>query len=366
MIKVMHIGKYLPPAKGGMESSILHICRTLSAAGLDITLVGTNEAGQRHIQHQEKFKVRCLKTWWTLASTPFVTGLFKLIREEKPDLIHLHLPNPWISILLSWTKIPIVATYHCDIVSFKILKKLYNPILIFFLNRCAKIITTSPQLASSSEALKKYQKKVSIISLSVPPLNFKNENIELTQSLNKISENIILFVGRLVSYKGLPFLIEAMKSIDGHLFIVGEGSKKESLIRIAQELGVNAKITFAGSVSDEDLPSYYKAAKTIVLPSINQGEALGICLIEGLSIGRPLVTTELRTGVSFVNQNEITGLIVPPKDSAALAKAIQRVLSSPDERDRFSANAKIRYQQIFDLKKISDQHQKLYQEVLSL
>ncbi len=365
MIKVMHIGKYLPPSKGGMESSILHICRSLSTAGLDITLVGTAEPGM-DIQHEENFKVRTLKTWWTWASTPFVSGLFKLIKDEKPDLIHLHLPNPWISLLLSWTTIPIVATYHCDIVSFQLLKKLYNPILHFFLKRCIKIIATSPQLASSSEALKNYQKKLSIISLSVPPLDFRNENLVLTERLNKTSKNIILFVGRLVSYKGLPFLIEAMKSTDGHLMIVGEGSKKESLIRIAQEFGVSSKITFAGSVSDEDLPSYYKAAKLIVLPSINQGEALGICLIEGLSIGRPLVTTELLTGVSYVNQNEITGLIVPPKDSVALATAIQRVLNSPAEQDRFSANAQIRYQEVFDLKKISEQHQKLYQEVLSL
>ncbi len=365
MIKVMHIGKYLPPSKGGMESSILHICRSLSSAGLDITLVGTDEPGIG-VHHQEKFKVRALKTLWTWASTPFIIGLLKLIKNEKPDLIHLHLPNPWISILLIWTNIPIVATYHCDIVSFNLLKKLYNPILFFFLNRCAKIIATSPQLASTSEALKNYQEKLSIISLSVPPLDLKNENIELTESLNKISKNIILFVGRLVSYKGLPFLIKAMKGIDGHLMIVGDGTKKDSLVRIALEIGVTSKITFAGFVSDADLPSYYKAAKMIVLPSISQGEALGMCLIEGLSIGRPLVTTELRTGVSFVNQNEVTGLIVPPKDSAALAEAILRVLNSPAERERFSTNAQIRYEQIFDLKKISEQHQKLYQEVLSL
>ena len=182
----------------------------------------------------------------------------------------------------------------------------------------------------------------------------------------KISKDIILFVGRLVSYKGLPFLIEAMKTIEGHLMIVGDGSKKESLVHTAQELGVSSKLTFVGAVSDGDLPSYYKAANLIVLPSINQGEALGICLIEGLSIGRPLVTTELLTGVSYVNQNEITGLIVPPKDSIALAKAIERVLNSPAEQDRFSINARIRYQEIFDLKRISEQHQKLYQEVLSL
>ena len=361
----MHIGKYLPPAKGGMENSIINICRTLSEKnGIEVVLVGTNGIGLP-VEHHEKFKIKSLRTWWTLASTPIVTGLYKIIKIEKPDIIHVHLPNPWITLLLSLVKTPVIATYHCDIVSFNILKKFYAPILKFFLNRCLKVITTSPQLTKSSE-LTLYQEKLKVISLSVPPLSLQNENLELTQQLRMISNNIILFVGRLVPYKGLKFLIEAMIEIDGHLIIVGDGAIKKNLLELVKNKNLTAKITFSGSVSDEDLPSYYNAAKVVALPSINEGEALGICLIEALSLGRPLVTTDLMTGVSYVNQDKETGFVVPPMNSSALAKAIKIILQNPETWDKFSKNAKIRYGNIFDLNKIGEQYYDTYKEVLKL
>ncbi len=364
-MKVMHIGKYLPPAKGGMENSIINICRNLSEKnGIEVVLVGTNGIGLQ-VENNEKFKIKSLRTWWTLASTPIVTGLYKIIKVEKPDIIHVHLPNPWVTLLLSAVKTPIIATYHCDIVSFNILKKFYAPILKLFLKRCLKVITTSPQLTKSSE-LKLYQKKLRVISLSVPPLSLVHENLELTEQLRITSKNLILFVGRLVPYKGLQFLIEAMKEIDGHLIIVGEGTIKKNLIKLVRDKNLASKITFAGSVSDEDLPSYYNAAKVVALPSINEGEALGICLIEALSLGRPLVTTDLMTGVSYVNQDKETGFVVPPMDSSSLAKAIKNILQNPETWDKFSKNAKIRYEEIFDLAKIGEQHVDIYKEVLKL
>ena len=364
-MKILHIGKYLPPAKGGMENSILYICRQLNQyQEIDVVLVGTNGL-RKNVEHDEKFKIRSLKTWWTLASTPLLTGLRKIIKEEKPDLIHVHLPNPWITLMLKGIKIPMVATYHCDIVSFPVLKKLYSPILHSFLRHCVQIVTTSPQLGQASLDIQPYQKKIRMIPLSVPPIMIKDENIKLTESLKTLSENrMVLFVGRLVSYKGLTYLLEAMKKVDGHLVIVGEGGEKEDLQELVKKNLLSKKVTFAGFVTDQDLVSYYQAAKLVVLSSVNEGEALGICLIEGLAMGRPLVTTNLATGVSFVNEHEITGLVVPARDSSSLASAIQRIMNHPEDWKKFSENARLRYDQEFDLKKIVEQHLKMYREVL--
>lgn len=367
-MKILHIGKFLPPVKGGMENSIFTICKGLSAQSqIQAVLVGVDPEGKAYTKIEDSgLTLKALKNWRTVASTPFVTGLRKVLREQNPDLVHVHLPNPWMTILLQQWSGPLVATYHCDVINYPLLVKMYSPVLHHFLGRCQKIVATSPQLIASSSVLKTFEKKVKIIPLSIPPLSTRTSSSGLLEKLKaQSSDRIILFVGRLVSYKGLEFLIDSMKSVNGHLVIVGDGPEREKLVRQIQHLGLQDKITFAGAVSDEELPEFYKAARIVALSSINESEALGICLIEALSMGRPLVTTDLPTGVSFVNQNEVTGLRVPVKDSQALAQALSHILENPDVWNQFSKNALQHYQKNFNLNEIIHQHVSMYKEVMS-
>lgn len=360
-MRVVHIGKFLPPKKGGMESSILHLCREIHGrAGWEVTLMGVQESHQDENRTSvvEKFKVIPFRSLATIASTPLIFGVEKILHQEKPDLVHVHLPNPWVTFLLKNLKIPMVATYHCDILTYPFLKKLYSPLLQTFLGKSKAIITTSPQLLEYNADLQPFHKKVEMVSLTVPPV-IKN-SIAAPAIPN---ERTVLFVGRLVPYKGLEYLIEAMEEVRGRLIIVGTGKSSQSLRKLVIDKSLTDKVHFAGEVSNDALPSYYEKARVVALSSITEAEALGICLIESLSAGRPLVTTRLSTGVSYVNVDGETGWTVPPRNSAALAKALNQILDDDTIFQKFSKNATQRYHSHFNSEAIVDKHLKIYQAI---
>jgi rhamnosyl/mannosyltransferase len=107
------------------------------------------------------------------------------------------------------------------------------------------------------------------------------------------------------------------------------------LRRLVTTLRLGDRVFFEGSVLDSELPIYYHACQVFVLPSTHKSEAFGIVLLEAMACGKPVVTTELGTGTSYVNQHGTTGLVVPPGDVASLTGAIRRLLDDPRLRERF-------------------------------
>ena len=175
---------------------------------------------------------------------------------------------------------------------------------------------------------------------------------------------ILLFVGRLRYYKGLDYLLRAMKRIDATLLIVGAGPEAARLGAMSYEAGLAKRVHFLGDVSDEALPAYYQAADVFVLPSSHRSEAFGIVLLEAMAAGAPLITTELGTGTSWVNQNGVTGLVVPPRDPEALANAIDRLLSDASMREEMGRRAQERARTEFDLPVLVDRVMAVYEQAL--
>src|SRR6185295_4672597 len=109
----------------------------------------------------------------------------------------------------------------------------------------------------------------------------------------------VLFVGRLVAYKGLDVLLRAMVDVPGSLALVGDGPLRESLQKLAQELGVADRVTFLGRVSDADRLAWFGRADVVVLPSVSRQEAFGMVQVEAMLTGRPVVSTSVPTGVPW-------------------------------------------------------------------
>src|SRR5439155_27318436 len=105
-----------------------------------------------------------------------------------------------------------------------------------------------------------------------------------------------------------------------------------ALQRLAAELGVEERVFFAGEVEDAVLPAYYHAADVFVLPAHLRIEAYGLVQVEALAAGLALVSTEIGTGTSYVNQHGQTGFVVPPESPQALARAIRVLLANPELR----------------------------------
>jgi rhamnosyl/mannosyltransferase len=176
---------------------------------------------------------------------------------------------------------------------------------------------------------------------------------------------VLLCVGRLRHYKGLDTLIRALPKLpDVVSIIVGIGPMEAAWKALAQELGVADRAIFAGEVSDADLPSYYSAADVFVLPSNSRAEAFGMVNLEAMGHGLPLITTEVGSATSWINQHEITGLVMPPMDPDALVQAVE-TLRDPELRRRMGEAAHARVVADFTVEKMVERMADAYRDVLS-
>ena len=163
----------------------------------------------------------------------------------------------------------------------------------------------------------------------------------------RFGDPFLLFVGRLRHYKGLHVLLEAMPRVDARLVIVGDGAMEASLKAQAARLGLGDKVTFAGAVSDEVLHDHLAAAGIGLLPSSTPTEAFGLAMVEYMAAGLPVLSTELGTGTSFVNQHGQTGLVVAANDPNALAAGIRQLLADTSARDRMGQAGRERVRELF-------------------
>jgi glycosyltransferase involved in cell wall biosynthesis len=154
----------------------------------------------------------------------------------------------------------------------------------------------------------------------VPP------GIDLAEGEGKEGD-YILFVGRLVGTKGLPYLVRAMPSVDSRLVIVGDGPERASLERLASASGVGDRIEFTGRVSEERKTELLAGCKAFVMPSLF--ESYGLAAAEAMSWGKPVIASKVGGLPEVVGD---AGILVPPRDSAALAAALNALVS--DDRTR--------------------------------
>jgi rhamnosyl/mannosyltransferase len=159
---------------------------------------------------------------------------------------------------------------------------------------------------------------------------------------------LLLFVGRLRYYKGLDYLIRALPEIPARLLVIGVGPMEAEWKALAEASGVSDRIAWLGEAPDADLPALYHLADLFVLPASHSSEAFGLVQVEAMAAGVPVVCTELGTGTSYVNQDGITGRVVPPRDPAALAAAISELLADPAKLAAMSAAARARVEEEFD------------------
>lgn len=239
----------------------------------------------------------------------------------------------------------VIVSYHSDIIRQRFFLSLFNPLLIKFLEKAAVIIVTSKNLIDNSPVLKRFKNKCKIIPHGIDLNKFvlTNEVAKKIEEIKqKFSRPIILFVGRLVYYKGLEYLIKAMREIEAHLLVIGDGPLRNKLKKMAHHLEVSSKITWVGKIDNEKLTPYYYASDIFVLPSAIKAESFGIVQLEAFACEKPVISTNLPTGVPYVNLHRKTGLVVPPRDSKAIAKAIKVLLASEEIRKRYGQNGRER------------------------
>jgi glycosyltransferase involved in cell wall biosynthesis len=156
-----------------------------------------------------------------------------------------------------------------------------------------------------------------------------------------------------------------MKDVKANLVIVGEGPEKSNLISQISKLKLENEIFLLPFQPEEELINFYHACDVFVLPSIFKSEAFGLVLIEAMACGKPVISTELGTGTSFVNRDGVTGFVVPPRNAKALAEAINKILSDKELAQKFGKNAENLVIENFSLQKMIEKTKKVYQTIFS-
>lgn len=365
-LKVLQIGKFYFPFLGGTECHLHTLVNSLDKNGINCDALVSNTNFKTEIIPQNGSKIFRLANIATVFSQPLTLTMPLWLRNLKCDILHFHMPNiiSMLSYLLVKPKGKLVVTYHSDIVRQRFLLPLFKPFIEKFLKLADVIIPTSSIQLENSKILKKFKDKCVVIpyGIDLDKFLFTDEVAKKTDLIRECYKNpIILFVGRLVYYKGLEYLLQAMKEIDATLLIVGDGPLKNKLKTLADKFSVLDKIFWLGSIDNENIAAYYYASDVVVLPSSNRAESFGIVQLEAHACARPVVSTDLPTGIKYVNINEKTGLIVPPKDAKKLAEAINKLLSSKNLRSFYGENGKTRVKEEFSDEKMSKNILKIYQ-----
>ena len=397
-MRVLHVYKDYFPVVGGIENHLRLLAEAQAARGLDVTVLVTNPSRQTTVTEMNGVRVIRAGRLAHVASTPLSLSFWREMGRLEADIVHLQFPYPpgEIANLLLHPGRRTVISYHSDVVRQRGILRLYHPLLRQVLQHADRIIASSPQYVESSPYLREVADNCSVIPWGIDPspfLRFDERAIQLRAQWQagihaagklQISEEpwpsegsvsrqadtdggrpLILFVGRLRYYKGLPYLLQAMQSLAARLLIVGSGPLEKELRRQVQQLGLQEQVFFAGHVADEDLPAYYQAADIFVLPASHRSEAYGLVQLEAMAAGLPVVSTELGTGTSFVNQDGETGFVVPPRDAQALAQALNRLLADPALRRAMGRRGRQRVLKHFSIDKMVDQIIAVYHAVLA-
>jgi glycosyltransferase involved in cell wall biosynthesis len=362
--RVLHVGKFYPPHKGGMETHLRDLCERLRER-YDTRVLVANDGRANLEETIGGVRVSRLGTLLHVAAAPVCPGLAGRIRDAGAGVVHLHFPNPTavLSYLTSGHRGPLVVTYHSDVVRQKLLGRAFLPVLRRFLARARAVIATSPDYVESSPVLRRLRERCRVIPLGITTERFervKDEDVRRVRE--RFGARLVLGVGRLIYYKGFAHLVRAMRQVEGRLLLVGQGPLRAALEREAAESGVAGRVHFLGEV--EDAAPYFRAADVFALPSTARSEAFGIVQLEAMACGVPVVNTRLDSGVPFVSPDGVTGLTVPPGDADALAAALNRLLDDPDLRARLGDAGRRRVRAHFTADAMAAETMRLYEELI--
>ncbi|MFN3550198.1 MAG: glycosyltransferase family 4 protein [Endomicrobiia bacterium] len=352
-IKIVHIITRLD--KGGSAENVLVTCKNLDKEKYDIVLIyGKSQTCKLNLQFTQYRIDELVREISPIKDIIAFWKIYKIIKKEKPDIIHTHSSKAgflgrW-SAWLSGSVKKIVHTPHGH-VFYGYFSKIKSLFFLFLERITAKItdklvaLTEGEKNESVKFGIGKPQKWI-IIHSGVENINkhyeFKNER--LLKELN-ISKNSIIIgtVARLEPVKGIKYFIDAIPFILNSenlqpivFLIVGDGTERKILELKTKKLNIEDKVVFTGM--RDDVVDLISLMDIYVQPSVNEG--MGKTIVMACMLAKPVVATKIQGIPSIIIDNK-TGLLVPAKDSLKLAQAILKLIKDKNLRYQLGQNAKM-------------------------
>nr|WP_218192539.1 glycosyltransferase family 4 protein [Pseudomonas sp. K2I15] len=368
-MKVLHFFKtYYPDSMGGIEQVIFQLAEGCIKHGVESEVLSLSRAGAVRGRKVANHLAHCSRLDMQVASTGFSLSAFKDFKElaRNADIVHYHFPWPYMDLVhfASGVNKPSIVTYHSDIVKQKFLLRLYNPLMNRFLNSVDSIVASSPNYVESSPVLQNFKDKISVIPFGLEKDTYVTPSAEkLAFWRNRLGSRFFLFVGALRYYKGLNFLLDAAHQTNLPVVILGSGPLEAELKQQAERFGVS-NVHFLGGLPDEDKCALLSLCYALVFPSHLRSEAFGISLLEAAMYGKPMISCEIGTGTSYINISEETGVVIPPRNSSALAEAMLRLWSNSELAEAMGAAAAIRCEKHFAVESMVSSYSDLYRSLI--
>lgn len=358
MIKILHLYKSYYKSIGGIEKFIQNIVNYDAHNQHDVACI-SNKTG---IIKSNNNKIYIFKKSFQIASNPFSLDMFLNMNEliKKYDLIHFHYPYPTIDIFsflrLSFrydTK-KLIITYHSDIVRQKFLEINYSFFRRSFFKNAALILSTSDKYIKGSYLYPKISK---IPYFSIPIGIEKNKSSKIFNK--KLPQKFFLFVGAHRYYKGLFILLKSFQSINIPLVIAGSGPETKKLLQFKNNHKIK-NIIFVGTVSDAEKNYLYENCYAFIFPSNMRSEAFGIALVEAFSFKKAAITSDIDSGMNFININKYTGLYFKNNDYDDLKDKITFLFNNEKLNRIYGINAYKRYKNLFSIEPFIKNYQNIY------
>jgi glycosyltransferase involved in cell wall biosynthesis len=367
-LSVLHVGKFYPPAPGGMERIVQLLCEGEQST-TDSRVLVANTAKKTVREQWRGVAVTRIGSLASIGSVGVCPGFPFALARARRDLTVLHEPNP-LALVSDWVSAqrgPLVVWFHSEVIrpQWKY-RLLYRPFLRRVLKRATRIVVSSPNLAEHAAELRDFRDKCVVV-----PFGIDATRLQSTPAVARAADTIaqhfpgprILFVGRLVPYKGVDVLLKAMRHVNATALIVGDGPLRQALQEQASRTEIGSRVHFLGHLADEEVIAHLHACDLFVLPSVTRAETFGVVQLEAMACGKPVVSTDLPTGVPWVNRHEHSGLVVPPGDERALASALNRLVEDPVLRQRMGNAARQRVADEFTADRMTALTSALYRDV---
>lgn len=360
-LRILQVNKAYYPHVGGIESLIKQYSEELGQLD-DVevkVLVCRSERGKTQHGTVNGVDVTRAGSMGTYFSCPISFSFIRMFRRmaKNADVVEIHLPFPLadLALMLSGFKGRVVLAWHSDIVKQKKLLTVLKPLITKTLRRADCIIVATKGHIDGSDWLTAYREKCRVIPYGITPEDYlaierKPVLTELCTDKNSVK---VFFTGRLVYYKGVDVLLKAFEKVKNcELFIAGTGELEPNLKKFVTAHSMEQKVHFLGFLPDETLRQAYADCDIFVLSSVQKSEAFGIVQLEAMVYGKPVINTNLPSGVPYVSIHGETGLTVPPSDEMALAEAISKLASDKELREKLGKNAAERLQTYFNEKNV--------------
>jgi len=318
---VLHVGKYFPPARGGMESFLADLIQEQRAQGIDAHALVHGDPLPEDPNWLRRVPVQ-MELIFAPIAIGFRSALFKAIDEIQPDVLHMHMPNNavfWaLTINAAW-QIPWVVHWHSDVIvseklwALRLAYTIYRPFEQTVLDKAERIVVTSPPYLEVSEPLMRWRKKCVMVPLALA-VQAPEQVIQETAAISwKLGALKLLSIGRLTHYKDFETLIRAVCGVPSlQLKIIGTGELHSQLQKLIQELthkGQEPNVELLGEQNERDKHHWLASCDVFCLSSCERTEAFGLVLLEAMAHSKPCVVSDLDgSGMPWVVASSGAGL----------------------------------------------------------